>query len=207
MAKLLIRGRYCDLTTFEFNQALEDRFVELVETSWRLYDDMERAGWLDDVFIGAVITAHLDAGMYLLTAKSDGASHFLTFSDQERNRHVVKVDHRRGEDYLYAKTVGHLTSCTFGVGRSYPDLSKVWSAAKAEFKSDMAGEGRVAGFADPGVMKVDIEGTIAVCETTLLLNLEDYVDRQTLEVDTRKLWIHVQATYQSLEKYLSGIMG
>jgi hypothetical protein len=194
------------LTTFEFNQALEDRFVELVEDSWRRFDDMERAGWLDDVFVGAVITAHLEAGMFLLDAKSDGSAHFLNFSDQERNRRVVRVDHRRGEDYLYAKTVGHLSGCTFGVGRAYPNISKVMAAAKAEFKSDMAGEGRVAGFNDPGVMKIDIEGTIAVCETTLLLNLEDYVDRQTLEVDTRKLWIHVQATYQSLEKYLTGIM-
>ena len=178
------------LTTFEFNQALEDRFVELVEDSWRRFDDMERASWLDDVFVGAVITAHLEAGMFLLDAESDGMAHSLNFSDQERNRRVVRVDHRRGEDYLYAKTVGHLCSCTFGVGRAYPNLSKVMAAAKAEFKSDLAGEGRVAGFSDPGVMKVDIEGTIAVCETTLLLNLEDYVDRQTLEVDTRKLWIH-----------------
>jgi len=194
------------LTTFEFNQALEDRFVELVEESWRRYDDMERAGWLDDVFVGAVVTAHLDAGMFLLSADSDGAAHYLTFSDQERNRHVVRVDHTRGEDYLFAKTVGHLCACMFGVGRSYPNLSKVMAAAKAEFKSDMAGEGRVAGFSDPGVMKVDIEGTIAVCQTTLLLNLEDYVNKHTLEVDTRKLWIHIQAAYQSLEKYLAGIM-
>ena len=70
----------------------------------------------------------------------------------------------------------------------------------------MAGEGRVAGIADPGVMKVDIEGTIAVCETTLLLTLDNYVDKETLKVDTETLWTHIQATYQSLEKYLSGIM-
>jgi hypothetical protein len=167
---------------------------------------MERNSWLDDVFVGAVVTAHLDAGMFLLDVESDGEAHFLTFSDQERNRHVIRVDHRRGEDYLYAKTVGHLASVTFGVGRSYPDLSKVLSAAKAEFKGEMAGEGRVAGIPDPGIMRVDIQGTIAVCETSLLLDLSDYVNKDTLAVDTEKLWTHIVATYQSLEKYLAGIM-
>jgi hypothetical protein len=194
------------LTTFEFNQELEDRFVSLVEESWRRFDDMERNSWLDDVFVGAVITAHLDAGMFLLSVRSDGEAHFLKFSDQDRNRRVVRVDHRRGEDYLYAKTVGHLTACTFGVGRAYPDLGKVFSASKAEFKSGFAGEGRVAGMADPGVMKVDVDKTIAVCETTLLLDLSDYVNLDDFSVDTEKLWTHTEATYQSLEKYLSGIM-
>lgn len=194
------------MTTFAFNQELEDRFVSLVEESWERFDDMERSGWLDDVFVGAIITAHLDAGMFLLSVKSDGSAHFLTFSDQNRNRHVARVDHRLGEDYLFAKTVGHLSTVTFGVGRSYPNLSKVMAAAKAEMKSGLSGSGRAAGIPDPGVMKVDIEGTIAVCETSLLLSLEEYVDFATLKVDTEKLWTHIQATYQSLEKYLSGIM-
>lgn len=194
------------MKTFEFDQELEDRFVSLVEQSWDRFDDMERNSWLDDVFIGSIITCHLDAGLYLLSVDSDGQDHYLTFNDQNRNRHVVKVDHRRGEDYLYSQTVGHLSACTFGVGRAYPNMRKVWAATKAEFKSGLSGEGRVAGIPDPGVMKVDIDGTIAVCETTLLLDLADYVDKASLKVDTEKLWTHIQATYQSLEKYLSGIM-
>lgn len=194
------------LTGFQFNQDLENRFVELVSDSWRRFDDIERSSWLDDVFVGAVLTAHLDAGMFLLSGQSDGTAHFLTFSDKDRNRFVVKVDHRQGEDYLFSKIMGHLAACTFGVGRSFPNVSKVIAAAKAEFKSNLVNEGRVAGFADPGVMKIDIEGTIAVCETTLLLNLEDYVDKTTFVVDSPKLWNHIQAAYQSLEKYLSGVM-
>lgn len=198
--------RFRGLRTFEHDEKLEERFVALVEESWRRFDDMERNSWLDDVFVGAIITAHLDADMFLLSVRSDGEAHFLTFSDQDRNRHVVKIDHRQGEDYLYAKTVGHLTICTFGVGRSYPNISKVISASKAQWKSGFAGEGRVAGIADPGVMKVGIDNTIAVCETTLLLELTEYVDLEDFSVNTEKLWAHIQATYQSLEKYLAGIM-
>ncbi len=194
------------MTTFQFDQELEDRFIKLVEESWHRFDDIERNSWIDDVFVGAAITAHLDGGMYLLNAESDGKKHYFVFADKDRNRNVVEVDHRRGEDYLFSRTVGHLTGVTLAVGRAYPDLKKLLKAAKSEFQSDMAGEGRIAGYKDPGVMKVDREGSIAMCETTLLLDIKDYVDIDTFQVDREKLWTHFQATYQSLEKYLAGIM-
>lgn len=194
------------MTTFEFDQDLENRFIALVEDSWERFDDIERNSWLDDVFIGAVITAHLDNGMFLLNATSDGANHYLVFSNKARDRNVVKVDHRRGEDYLYSQTVGHLTAVTLAVGRAFPDMKRLFKATTSEFKSGMAGEGRIAGMSDPGVMKIDRDGSIATCETTLLLDLRDYVTPSSLETDHEKLWTHFQATYQSLEKYLTGIM-
>lgn len=194
------------MSSLPFNQELEDRFIKLVEESWRRYDDMERNSWIDDVFVGSVVTSHLDAGMFLLTAGSDGTSHYLLFSNSQRDRYIVRVDHTQGEDFLYSKTVGHLTSVTLGVGRAYPDLSKLVRAARSEFQSSFAGEGRIAGLDDPGVMKVDHSNGIATCETSLLLDLQDYVSLDTLKVDREKLWLHFQATYQSLEKYLAGIM-
>ncbi len=192
--------------TFEFDQELEDQFVSLVETSWERYDDIERNSWLDDVFVGAVVTAHLDEGLFLLTTTSDGVSHYLMFSNPERDRFIVRVDHRRGEDYLFSKTVGHLMAVEVRVGRSYPNLSKIWKATKSEMKGGLSGKGRISGFEDPGVMKIDAEGTIAYCHTTLLLDVKDYVDTKTLEADQAKIWSHIQATYQSLEKYLAGVM-
>ncbi len=194
------------MSTFVPNQELEDRFIKLVEESWRRYDDMERNSWLDDVFVGSIITCHLDNGMFLLNAGSDGSSHYLLFSNHNRDRNIVRVDHTHGEDYLFSKTVGHLASVTLGVGRAYPEFKKIARAARSEIQSEMAGEGRVAGMADPGVMKIDQDGGIATCETSLLLDLQDYVSQETLKVDRDKLWTHFQATYQSLEKYLAGIM-
>jgi hypothetical protein len=195
------------MTTFTFDQNMEDRFVKLIEESWRRYDDIERNGWIDDVFVGSIVTCHLDNGMFLLSAGSDGQSHYLLFSNLNRDRNIVRVDHTRGEDYLFSKTVGHLTAVTLGVGRAYPDLAKIMRAAKSEIQSDLAGEGRIAGMSDPGVMKVDWDNNgIATCETSLLLDLQDYVSLETFKVDREKLWLHFQATYQSLEKYLSGIM-
>lgn len=194
------------MSTFTFDQNKEDRFVKLIEESWRRYDDIERNSWIDDVFVGSIVTSHYDNGLFLLNAGSDGQSHYLLFSDQQRNRSIVRVDHTRGEDYLFSKTLGHLTAVTLGVGRAYPNLQKLWRAAKSEMQGELAGEGRIAGMSDPGVMKVDQDGSIATCETSLLLDLQDYVSLETFKVDRDKLWADFQATYQSLEKYLSGIM-
>lgn len=194
------------MSTFTFSQDMEDRFIKLIEESWRRYDDIERNSWIDDVFVGAIISCHLDNGLFLLNAASDGESHNLLFSNQERDRNVVRVDHTRGEDYLFSKTVGHLTVVTLGVGRAYPDLSKLYQAMKSEAQGELAGEGCIAGISDPGVMKIDQDGAIATCETSLLVDLRDYVSLETFKVDRDKLWTHLQATYQSLEKYLSGIM-
>lgn len=191
---------------FEFDQALENQFVSLISDSWKRYDDIERNSWIDDVLIGGLVTAHLDHDLFLLTTTSDGSSHYLLFSTEQRDRYMIRLDHRYGEDYLFSKTIGHLASLEVGVGRAYPDLSKLWKATKSEMKSNLATDAQVAGFVDPGVMRIDAEGSIATCSTTLLIDVADYVDKETLAVDTDKLWTHLQATYQSLEKYLSGIM-
>lgn len=191
---------------FEFDQALENTFVQLISDSWRRYDDIERNSWIDDALIGGLVTAHLDHDLFLLTTISDGSSHYLLFSTEQRDRYIVRLDHRYGEDYLFSKTIGHLASLEIGVGRAYPNLQKLWKATKSEWKSNLATDAQVAGFADPGVMKIDAEGSIATCTTTLLIDVADYVDKDSLEVDTEKLWAHLGATYQSLEKYLSGIM-
>ncbi len=194
------------MSTFVPDQNLEDRFIKLVEESWRRYDDIERNSWIDDVFVGAIVTCHLDNGMFLLNAGSDGTSHYLLFSNPQRDRNVVRVDHTRGEDYTFSKTIGHLTTVTLGVGRAYPEFKKLVRAARSELQSGLAGEGRVAGISDPGVMTVDQDQGITTCETALLLDLQDYVSLETLKVDGEKLWTHFQATYQCLEKYLAGIM-
>ncbi|MBI3925136.1 MAG: hypothetical protein HY319_06315 [Armatimonadetes bacterium] len=188
------------------DEALENRFIELVTQSWQRYEQFERSGWLDDVFMGGVITAHLQRGYFLLDCTSDGSSHYLMFSDQNKDRYIVRMDHRLGEDILFSKTVGHLAGLYVGFSRPFPDLSRIMRAVKTEIKSDLAGAGRVAGFQDPGVMQIDNEGTFATCQTMLLIDVGDYVDMATLKVDIEKLWSHLSAAYQSVQKFLLGIM-
>jgi hypothetical protein len=187
-------------------EAREQQFIHLVEESWGRFDEVERTGWVDDAFLGNIITAHLEHGRFLLDISSDGVAHYLLFSDTNRARFIIRLDHSRAEDFAFARSVGHLTTVTLGYSNAYPDLGKIFQAMKSEFKSSLAGQGRIAGYEDPGVIKVNAEGTFATAETSLLLELKEYVHPDTLDCDRNKLWEHLGAVYQSLQKYLDGIM-
>jgi len=188
-----------------FDQALEDRFIQLVQSSWQTYSQFERAGWLDDAMMGGLITAHLQNGFAMLDCISDGTSHYARFVNDKKDRVVVRLQSRSGEDIVFARTIGNIAGLQLSFQRSYPDVSKIIKAVKSEFKSDMAAR-QSHEFPDPGVFKIDAEGTTASCETALLIEIKDYIDKDTLLPNTGLIWSHCSAVYQSLEKYLSGVM-
>lgn len=194
------------LSPAEAAEAREQEFIRLVEESWERFDEVERTNWVDDAFIGNVIAAHVANGRFLLDITSDGVIHYMLFSSKDRTRYVVRLDHTRAEDFAFARSVGHLTTVTLGYSRAFPDVSKLMTAVKSELKSNMAGAGRIEGYEDPGVIKLNHEGTTATAETSLMLELGDYIDPRTLRCDRDKLWTHFGAVYQSLQKYLEGIM-
>lgn len=189
-----------------FNQVLEDRFIQLVQSSWDTYSQFERASWLDDAMMGGLITAHLQNGFFMLDATSDGSSHYARFVNDSKDRVVVRLQSRAGEDIVFARTIGNIAGLQLAFQRSYPDVSKLVKAMKSEFKSNLAGGSASPDFPDPGVFKIDCEGTTASCETALLIEIKDYINAETYLPDTAKIWTHCQAVYQSLEKYLAGVM-
>lgn len=193
------------MNTRTFDQALEDRFIQLVQTSWDTYSQFEQASWIDDAMMGGVITAHLQNGYFMLDCISDGSSHYARFVNEQRDRVVVRLMSRAGEDIVFARTIGNIAGLQLSFQRSYPDLSKVFKAVKSELKSNLA-NAKTTDFPDPGVFKIDAEGTTASCETSILVDIKDYVDAKTFLPDTQKIWSHCQAVYQSLEKYLAGVM-
>ena len=141
----------------------------------------------------------------MLDCISDGSSHYARFVNEQRDRVVVRLMSRAGEDIVFARTIGNIAGLQLSFQRSYPDLSKVFKAVKSELKSNLA-NAKTTDFPDPGVFKIDAEGTTASCETSILVDIKDYVDAQTFLPDTKKIWSHCQAVYQSLEKYLAGVM-
>lgn len=183
--------------------ALEERFIDLVNKSWDRYEVFKKASFYDDALVGGIITAHLRHGLYLLDCTSDSSAHYVMFSDPDRVRYIVRLEGRAGEDILYARTLGNLATMQVGISRTYPNLQKIWQATKTELKSDLAGQGNLP---EPGVMQIDAQGTFATCQTSLFIDTCDYVDRETLQCDLDKLWTHLSACYQSLDKFLEGVM-
>jgi hypothetical protein len=187
----------------QFNQVLEDQFISLVKKSWETHSQFERASWFDDSFMGGLIAAHLQNGYSMLDCLSDGSSHYARFVNAAKERVVVRLFSRSGEDIVFARTLGNIAGLQLSYQRSYPDVRKVITAIKSELKSNLASS---SAFPDPGVFKIDAEGTTASCETSLMVEIKDYVDATTLLPDTKKIWEHCSAVYQSLEKYLTGVM-
>lgn len=188
-----------------FNQVLEDRFIQLVQSSWETYSQFERASWLDDAMMGGLITAHLQNGFFMLDCLSDGSSHYARFVNDQKDRVVVRLHSRAGEDIVFARTIGNIAGLQLSFQRSYSDVSRIFKAVKSEMKSDLAGRPQ-SDFPDPGVFKIDAEGTTASCETSILIDIKDYVDPKTFLPNTEQIWTHCSAVYQSLEKYLAGVM-
>lgn len=188
-----------------FNQILEDQFIQLVKTSWDTYSQFERASWIDDAMMGGLITAHLQNGYFMLDCVSDGSSHYARFVNENKDRVVVRLQSRAGEDIVFARTIGNIAGLQLSFQRSYPDVSKILKAVKSDLKSSLGNSGN-ADFPDPGVFKIDAEGTTASCETALLIEIKEYVDPNTFLPNTALIWSHCSAVYQSLEKYLSGVM-
>ncbi|MFN8613764.1 MAG: hypothetical protein U0931_39885 [Vulcanimicrobiota bacterium] len=188
-----------------FNQELEDRFIQLIQSSWDTYSQFEQASWIDDAMMGGVIAAHLQNGFFMLDCISDGSSHYARFVNDKKDRVVVRLMSKAGEDIVFARTLGNIAGLQLSFQRSYADVSKIVKAMKSELKSNLAG-GKSSDFPDPGVFKIDAEGTTASCETSILVDLKDYVDPKSFLPDTQKIWTHCQAVYQSLEKYLVGVM-
>lgn len=191
--------------SFKFDQALEDRFVQLVQSSWAIHGRFERASCYDDAFMGGLISAHVKNGFSMLDCTSDGSSHYARFVNAEKERVILRLHSRSGEDIVFAQTLGNLAGLQLAYERSYNDISKIMKAVKSEIKSELGGP-KNNDFPDPGVFRIDAEGTSAICETALLIDIRDYLNMETLLPDIPKIWQHCSAVYQSLEKYLTGVM-
>jgi len=55
------------------DQQLDDEFIGLVDRSWELYKETERAASIDEALLGGIITAMVDSGFVLIDLETAGA--------------------------------------------------------------------------------------------------------------------------------------
>lgn len=185
------------------NESEDDRndrlFGELVKSSWNYLSEHRFAQHVDEVFLGAVITATLDTGYSLIDLSSDGTHHFLRFENlQDRSRTMFRLTHLTN-NLATAKVLGQRASAIIGYGERVSNITKVWSAIKAEMKSSYIRD------PEPGTITVDgdLNSGYVYCQVDLFLDIEEYVGRDyTIRYD--QLAAHVGATTHALRKYLRG---
>ncbi|MFI0453601.1 hypothetical protein [Actinomadura sp. 6N118] len=181
------------------SEDLDQVYGQLVKRSWQRFDEQRMAREVDDLLVGAVVTAMVAEGNVLIDLNSDGNHHHLRFEHPPtKSRVLFRLTHLTG-DVLAAKTVGHYASVQMGYGEQVQDARTVWQALKSEIKSGFLDVG------EPGVMTVDADLTTSYVyvQVELLLDLAPYfADQYTIKYPV--LQQHLAAVRQALAKYLRG---
>lgn len=183
----------------EEDDALDLVFGELVKESWKYHEAHAFAGHIDEVFIGAIITACLDGGWSLIDLTSNGSHHYCRFEEMEtHSRAIVRFTHLT-PGLATAKILGQRASVVVGYGERMKSFGAVWKAIKAEYKS-----GLIQGDA-PGTISVDgdMDSQYVYCQVPLYLKIDEYVGND-YAIDHVKLTRHFDATLNALRKYLRG---
>ncbi len=178
----------------------QDRiFGGLVQKSWDYLEDHDFANHIDEVFLGAVITATLDTGHYLIDLASNGTHHNLRFQHAEdHSRLIARVTHMT-PSMAVSKVLGQRASVVIGYGEKVSSIGTVMGAVRAELQSGFLQN------ADPGTITVDgdIASGYVYCQVDMYWNIGEYVGRD-YAIDYGKLTTHIGATRHALRKYLRG---
>jgi len=181
------------------SEELDQVFGQLVKRSWQRFDEVLHNQQVDDLLVGAVITAMVSEGNALIDLGSDGNNHHLRFEHpQGKQRMVFQLRHLTS-DLVGAKTLGQHASVQVGYGEFRPDVHAVWQALKSEVKSGFLDVG------EPGVMTVDADlaTSYIYIQVELLLDLEPYFGDE-YKINYPVLQQHLAAVRQALAKYLYG---
>ena len=178
----------------------QDRlFGRLVKQSWQYYRLHESTTLMDDVFVGALITAVLDFDHVLIDLTSDGSNHFLRFERlADKSRCFFQIRHLT-QTLASARVEGNRVGVIVGYSERTNDISRLWGTLKQEFRSG------VLASPEPGTITFDADmntGYVSV-QIDLFLKIEDYVD-SSLRINPAALTRDVSATLNALRKYLAG---
>src|SRR5690606_760896 len=116
------------------SEQLDQVFGQLVHRSWERYNEQLRTREIDDLLVGAVITAGVAQDYSLIDLTSDGNSHYLRFQHrQNKHRLMFQLAHQTGT-VTAAKTLGQYAAVTIAYGEYVQDARTVWQALKTEVK-------------------------------------------------------------------------
>ncbi|MDO9280503.1 MAG: DUF4339 domain-containing protein [Pseudomonadota bacterium] len=186
-------------TSSRDGEALEAAFAGLVKKSWKHFDQSLFAGKVDEVLLGALITVMVERGSAMIDLTSDGQNHYARFERlADKSRVFFRLTHLT-PNVVAAKVQGHLVSVVVGYGEFIDSFATVWSAIKAEYRSDLIQT------PEPGTITVDADMNTryVFVQVDLYWNAGDYVN-DAWRIDYEKLGADMDAVVHVLRKYLRG---
>lgn len=178
---------------------LDAVFGGLVKDSWSFHHLVNDTARVDDVLLGALITATLDTGHVLIDLTSDGTNHFVRFEDPtDRSRLTLAITHLT-RSVTQAKTIGQRASVVVGYGEPIKSFGKVLGAMRQEAKSGYIQR------VEPGIVSFDAdnESQYLYAQIDLFLDLDAYIAADLIP-DYDKLEKAVASTTHALRKFLHG---
>jgi hypothetical protein len=177
-------------------------FGQLIKTSWTRYEEYTRNREMDDVFVGAVITAEVAAGGMLLDLQSDGDNHYLRFERHESGERTYFQLGHITRDLLQARVLGHYTRVVAGYGERVRNATAYVSGFRREISSDFIDQN------EPGIVVFDaeVDEGYVYAEVLLYLDLDPYF-AGGYQVDYARLQRDLGALRRSLSKMLHGRVG
>jgi hypothetical protein len=174
-------------------------FVQLVDESWKIHNEVQHNRQIDDMFVGAVIAATVEDGYSLIDLTSDGTAHFLRFEHLPTKARLIFRLTSLAENLVTAKVLGRHADVLIGYGERVRDAQAMWQTFRQEMKSSFMDAG------EPGVITADadISSGYLYVQVPLIFNLDRYF-KGGYEIDTALLRSHIAATAIALQKYLRG---
>lgn len=177
----------------------EKVFTELLEHSWKRYEELFHNERMDDVLLGAVVASCVRDGYLLLDLSSDGITHYVRFEDPaDHTRLIFRLRHL-AEELAVARVLGNLAEVVIGYGQRVDKLGSRWNKLRSDVKDAFLVTD------EPGVITFDAElsGGYLYAQIPLLLNLSAYLKKE-LEVDVQLIRSHIDATVHALRQVLQG---
>lgn len=183
------------------DQELDDEFIGLVDRSWSMYKETEKAMTIDETLVGGIITALVDCGFVLIDITS-GNAHSLRFEVPTTGARVtVDVQHLTA-NVATANVIGHRADLVVGYGERLGKAGEIAQALRTEVASSFVAT------PEPGTVSFDADITsgYVYARIDLYLEPERYVG-EDLSVDHDLLRRHIAALVHTMRTFVHARFG
>ncbi|MBW6471302.1 MAG: hypothetical protein K0A90_08810 [Methanosarcinaceae archaeon] len=174
-------------------------FEQLIKDSWKLAEEEHAATYIDEVFIGGLVSTMLESGHALFDISSTGDYHNMMFENLgNQDRVVIQIQHTSNA-LAEAKTLGHRMQFTCGYGMRAKKIGKLISSSWRESLSSLLG--------DIGSIMYDVQGNYLFASMPLYIKADDYVDLGTLVPDFERIAEDMSAIMEKLKEFVKVNVG
>jgi hypothetical protein len=183
------------------DQQLDDEFIALIDRSWAMYKETEKATTIDEVVVGGIVTALVDCGFVLIDITS-GLAHSLRFEVPTTGARVTVDLQHLTPDVATANVIGHRANLVVGYGERLGKASEIAQALRTEVASAFVAT------PEPGTVAFDADMTsgYVFARIDLYLEPERYV-ADDLSVDHDLLRRHIAALVHTMRTFVHARFG